>query len=227
MSSGTLIKDVKTFGLVLRRTNYGEADRVLNIITPEGKMAVMAKGVRKAKSRLAGAVEMFTLSDLMVHFGRGEMGTLTGARMVRHYGEIVKDLAKLELASLFLKMINKVADSVDSEDYYNILDQALMALNDGVKMDLVEAWFRLNLRQASGDEINLYCDNEGRKLKADCRYEWDDLEEVFNLNEFGKCGADEIKMLRLMTANDYNVVKRVKIDDATPQRILQLVRRVI
>ena len=40
-------KDIKTKGYVIRRTNYGEADRILNIITPLGKLSAMAKGVRK------------------------------------------------------------------------------------------------------------------------------------------------------------------------------------
>ena len=44
------LKDLKTRALVLRRTNYGESDRILNLITPVGKVSAMAKGVRKEKS---------------------------------------------------------------------------------------------------------------------------------------------------------------------------------
>ena len=66
--------DIKTLGLVLRRTNYGEADRILNIITPTGKISAMAKGVRRARSKLAGGVEMFSLSEYVIHCGRGGWG---------------------------------------------------------------------------------------------------------------------------------------------------------
>ena len=65
-------RDVRTHALVLRRTNYGESDRILNLITPLGKFSVVAKSVRKEKSRLAGAVELFTLSDVVIHEGRGK-----------------------------------------------------------------------------------------------------------------------------------------------------------
>ncbi len=41
--------DLRTRAIVLRRTNYGESDRILNLLTPEGKVAVLAKGVRKEK----------------------------------------------------------------------------------------------------------------------------------------------------------------------------------
>ena len=72
-------KDEKTLAYVLKRTNYGEADRILNIITPDGKRAVIAKGVRKEKSKLAGGVEMFSLSELNIHYGKGEFGLVTSA----------------------------------------------------------------------------------------------------------------------------------------------------
>ena len=35
--------DIRTHAIVLRRTNYGESDRILNLLTPEGKMAVLAR----------------------------------------------------------------------------------------------------------------------------------------------------------------------------------------
>ena len=49
-------RDKRTQAIVLRRTNYGEADRILQLLTPEGKKSVMAKGVRKEKSKLAGGI---------------------------------------------------------------------------------------------------------------------------------------------------------------------------
>ena len=44
--------------IVLRRTNYGEADRILQLLTPKGKRSVMAKGVRRERSKLAGGIEL-------------------------------------------------------------------------------------------------------------------------------------------------------------------------
>ncbi len=75
--------EIKTKSYVLRRTNYGEADRILNLITPAGKISAIAKGVRKEKSKLAGGVEMFSLAELTIHKGKGEFGTITSAKMLR------------------------------------------------------------------------------------------------------------------------------------------------
>ena len=70
MSSDSPTKnDIRTKAIVLRRTNYGEADRILNFLTEQGVIAAIAKGVRKEKSKLAGAVELFTVSDITHHKG--------------------------------------------------------------------------------------------------------------------------------------------------------------
>ena len=77
--------DLRTQAIVLRRTNYRESDRILDLLTPEGKQAVIARGVRKAKSRLAGGIELFTLAEVVIHQGRGDLGTLTSAKMLQFY----------------------------------------------------------------------------------------------------------------------------------------------
>ena len=78
--------DIRTKALVLRRTNYGEADRIINFLTEQGVIAAIAKGVRKEKSKLAGSVELFTLSDVTLHKGlNNKLCVLTSAKMLEHY----------------------------------------------------------------------------------------------------------------------------------------------
>jgi len=59
------VKQFVTTGLVLSRTDFGEADRIITVLTPDhGKLRLMAKGVRRMKSKLAGGIDLFTVSDL-------------------------------------------------------------------------------------------------------------------------------------------------------------------
>ena len=61
----------KTPGIVLTRFDLGEADRVLTVLTPhEGKLKVIAKGVRKPTSRLGGSLEPFAELHLVLARGR-------------------------------------------------------------------------------------------------------------------------------------------------------------
>lgn len=216
---------LRTFGYVLRRTNYGEADRILNILTPNGKVSAIAKGVRKEKSKLAGGIEMFSLIDFNIHFGRGEMGIVTSAKMIRHYGEIIKDYPKMELAAGFLRKISKASEVSDSEEYFNILGQSLSALNSRFDDSLIEAWFLLNLSRVSGEEINLYRDADDKKLEARTCYVWDYQSNCFLKKDNGEFSENEIKLLRLMITSDFNIIQRIKVDDEVRARVLSLARR--
>ncbi len=219
--------DVRTLGYVLKRTNYGEYDRILNLLTPIGKFSVIAKGVRKEKSKLAGGVEIFTLTDFNIHFGKGEMGVVTGAKMIRHYGDIVKDFDKMELAAKILKDANKTSEGIDTTEYFKIIDQSLMDLNVAKDLSVVEAWYFINLRKIVGEEINLYRDTNGERLKADKLYRWDNMNMTFEEDPNGDFGEDAIKMLRLMASSDLNVIRRVKVNNNIMSPILRLIHRVV
>ena len=125
-------KDLRTKAYVLRRTNYGEADRILNLITPEGKISAIAKAVRKEKSKLAGSVEMFSLIDINIHQGKSEFGVITSAKMIRFYDKIVADLNKMELAGFVLKRISLMAEQSGNAEYFKIADQVLAAINGAI-----------------------------------------------------------------------------------------------
>ena len=75
----------RTKAIVLRRTNYGEADRIVTLLTPLGQRSVMARGVRREKSRLAGSIELFAVSDVVLRRGKGDLYVLTQARLENFY----------------------------------------------------------------------------------------------------------------------------------------------
>ena len=225
MPANTASQDVRTLGVVLRRTNYGEADRILNIITPGGKVSAIAKGVRKSKSKLAGGVEMFCLSELVVHFGRGKMGTVTGAKMVRYYSGVLRDFERMELAGMVLKKVGRAAEHTDSPEWFNVTRQVLEGLDEGMDVRVVEAWFLLNLLRVSGEEVNLYRDVTGEKLRVDGRYDWEVAEDAFVENGQGRYGADEIKVMRLMsTGVELKMMQRIKVNVDLWGRVLDLVK---
>lgn len=204
------MRDVKTLAYVIRRTNFNEADRILNLITPDGKMSAIAKGVRKEKSKLAGGVEMFSLTELNLHFGKSEMATVTSAKMLTYYGNILTDFNRMELAAMILKKISVAAESSDAPEYFKITDSCLKGLNVGLDLRLVESWFLMNLLKTLGEEVNLYRDVEGEKLVAGERYSYLAMENAFCKNPEGEYGENEIKVLRLMLVAELMVVARVK-----------------
>lgn len=201
--------DLRAQAIILRRTNYGETDRILNVLTPEGKISVLAKGARKEKSKLAGGIELFSVTDIVVHQGRGNLGTLTSARMLRFYSNILSDLTRLELASEILRRAERISEQIDNPDYFAIVDQALAGLHQQLSPDLVKIWFLLNLTQASGEEINLLSDVSGEALQPEFRYFWDGIESALRPDDRGNIGSKEIKLARLLLEKPLASIARI------------------
>lgn len=203
--------DLRTRAVVLRRTNYGETDRILTLLTPEGRHSVLAKGVRKEKSRLAGSIELFTVADVVIHQGRTDLGTLTGAKMLQFYSNLLSDFPRLELASDFLKKIDRAAAGVSSPEHFSILTQSLSGLNRGFSTELTQAWFLFNIARISGEEVNFLCDISGVKLDPTMIYSWDFTEQALRPDSVGRISAREIKLARFLLSNQLSWA--TKIDD--------------
>ena len=226
MSMQNDLKDLKTRALILRRTNYGESDRILNLITPVGKVSAMAKGVRKEKSKLAGKIEMFTLTEVNLHFGKSNLATLTGAKMVKFYANILKDFERLELGADFLKKINQVSENIETSEHFEILNQSLAALDDGLDTKIVNTWFLFNLARVMGEQVNLYTDINGNKLDVGSRYVWDVNEKGLRLFNNGEIDANAIKIMRLMWTTDCDVIKRIKNIEVYMPEILRIAKAI-
>ena len=211
MSATSSTNDIRTKAIVLRRTNYGEADRIINFLTEQGVIAAIAKGVRKEKSKLAGSVELFTVSDITLHQGlNNKLCVLTSAKMLEYYDQIVYKLPELELAGRLMKQIARYAETSTGPEYFDLLHQILSALNAGVNPELVETWFWFNFAKVGGEQINLIKDTDGHPLDPFKTYVWDSTESALREQLGGNVGAPEIKLMRMMLASDLKTCSRVK-----------------
>ncbi|MER3487671.1 MAG: DNA repair protein RecO [Chloroflexota bacterium] len=79
-------RTLTTEAIVLRSLRFAEADRILHLYTAErGRMGAIAKGARRTRSRLGGRLEPLSHVELVLHLGRGELATVTGASLVRSH----------------------------------------------------------------------------------------------------------------------------------------------
>ena len=198
-------RDLRTKAIVLRRTDYAEADRILQLLTPEVKKSVIARGVRKEKSRLAGGIELFSVSEVVIHAGRGDLGVLTSARLIEHYDALVRDLDLIEQGGALMRAVNARAEHVDSEEFFDISRQVFRAMQKHVDddagsrwKDILRAWWGINVVRAGGEDVNLKFDTDGEKLDATRRYFWDEEQAALAKATTGRIGADHIKMMRVM-----------------------------
>ncbi len=204
------MKTTSTRAIVLRRTNYGEADRILHLLTPYGRRNVMARGVRKEKSKLAGGIELFAVSDVVIGEGKGDLGVLTSARLVQFYRHILTDYDRLQFGYLVIKYISRASETVDEPEWYDILAEVLMAL-DAVTMPfaLTETWFYIRYADMLGHSLNVSLDTNGHKLSADKTYRYDIAEQGLRESPRGDITAEHIKLLRLIATKSLRVLSQV------------------
>ncbi|HEY1085195.1 MAG TPA: DNA repair protein RecO [Candidatus Saccharimonadales bacterium] len=205
-------KIIRTKAIVLRRTNYGEADRILQLLTPEhGKVSAIAKGVRREKSKLAGGIELFARLDLTVNFGKSDLGIITGSRLEQFYGSILADYDRLQFAYEVVKQMNKAAETLDEPAFFDLLDQTLACLDDDkISLKAVQTWFWLQLAILLGVGLNLATDDKGMKLVEDAMYDFDEVQVVFVFREKGRFSSDHIKLLRLLSAQPPSLATKVE-----------------
>jgi len=199
------MKQLVTDVIILARTDYGEADRILTVLSPEyGKLRLLAKGVRRVKSKLAGGIELFSVSTITFVKGRGEIGTLVSTRLSKHYSQIVKDLQRTMLGYELIKQLNKTIEDEPEPEYFELLHQAFEALDDHtVPLSLVSMWFAAQLTRLGGHTPNLQTDEQGRKLVSDQLYDFDSEHMRFVTNPLdGAFTANHIKFLRLLYAGN-------------------------
>lgn len=193
------MRQFRTQAIILNRTNYGEADRIITFLTPDhGKVKAIAKGVRKQKSKLAGGIELFSISDLSFIVGKSEINTLRSSRMIKHYGNIVKDLDRTNDGYSLIKKLDKATEEAPENNYFYLLQEAFQALDDHkINLDLINLWFNMQLLRLAGHSPNLRTDTKGQKLSPDKVYSFDYDQMSFNPDEQGSYTADHIKFLRL------------------------------
>lgn len=224
------MKRFNTQAIVLRRTNFGEADRIITFITPDhGKLTAIAKGVRKSRSKLAGALEVFCVSQIMVLPGKNEINTLMSARLERHYGNIVKKIDRTNSAYELLRLSDKATHEHPEADYFHLLDAGLEALDQTtVDARITEIWFKAHLLKLTGHTPNLHRDALGRKLSEVTAYTFDFDKMLFTASTKGAFTANDIKFLRLAFASvKPRVISRVELADKLALRNEPLIDNIL
>lgn len=217
-----------TKAIILRRIDYGEADRVVTFLTPDrGKIAVMAKGVRREKSKLAGGIELFSETEVTIVEGRGDLGILASARLVEFYRNIITDYHRVTSAYQVIKFINDLTEDDAGCEFYELLNTSLVTLNNlELPVELSEAWYELNILKLMGLEPDLRLDSDGNKLEAQASYRYDLREGSLTKDSKGNLSANHIKTWRLLLTQRPEIVAKVKGALEVAEESAQLIDRI-
>lgn len=207
------MNQLQTRAIILSRTDYGEADRIVTVLTPEqGKLSLMARGVRRIKSKLAGGIELFSVTEISYIKGRGQIDTLTSARLVHYYASIVQDIDRVQLGYELIKLLHRATEDQPEPEYFELLEASFIALDTAtISTDLIRLWFQAQLLRYAGHSPNLRTDTAGDKLTPGQHYSFDFESVAFMIHPEGHFSSDHVKFLRLVfSGNSTQVLSHIK-----------------
>ena len=131
----------KTEGIILKRRNFGEADRILTVFSlHRGKISVMAKGVRRITSRRAGNVELLNRVQMFLYPGK-QFLILTEASSLKTYQKLKEDLTLSTYAYHIIELVDKLtAENQENRNLYIELVEVLKRLERNPRQILVRAF---------------------------------------------------------------------------------------
>jgi len=138
-------------GIVLGRRNYGEADRILSVYSKDhGRIALIAKGIRKPKSKKRGHLEIFSLIKFQATAGRG-LDIITEVEVAEDFKEIRKSLSKVSLAYYFMEVIGKIThEQEQNNELFDLILSSLNKLKTETKLKNLRLNFVHNLLMTMG-----------------------------------------------------------------------------
>jgi DNA repair protein RecO (recombination protein O) len=222
----------KTHAVILRRRDFGDADRILVVYTPtHGKMELIAHGVRKTTSRKAGHLESFSHASLLIAEGR-TWGIVTEATTVESYRHLREDLDQIGRAVYICELVDRFTN-VDDEnrEVWDLLTGVLRALDDSDNASafdpqLLLRWFELHLLALVGFQPQLFhCLGCGKTIEP--------VENYLSLLDGGvlcpECGpqvqdaepisVEVLRILRHLQRSRWEDVNRLQLDESLMRQV--------
>ncbi len=213
-----------TEGFTLRRIDFGEADRILTLFTPTyGKTRAIAKGVRRTKSRLAGHLEPFTRTQLLLATGR-DLDIVTQAEGRERFERLPTDFWSATAAWYVSELIDRFLEDADPHPrLYALFVETLRLLDaQATEADHSRSWlalrfFELRLLDELGYRPSLHhcvsCDQPlrpvdqgysaemGGALCPDCMR--------YGARRFS---LSALKVMRLLQTTEWSAIPRLRLE---------------
>jgi DNA repair protein RecO (recombination protein O) len=213
----------RTESIVLRRTDFGEADRLLTVFTPaRGKLKLIAKGARKPSSRKSGHVELFSHGQFLVAVGR-ELDIVTQAETLEPFLPLRQDLMRTTYAYYVAELADAFAAERDeNRPLFDLLLDTFGWLCEAEDLALVARYYELHLLGLVGYQPQLFvCPGCRTRLEPEINYMSAADGGVFCPN----CGREQVgtatlslnalKVMRFLQTREWEVCRKLRLSPAS------------
>ena len=199
---------LKVKGIVISENNMNDFDKMITILTPNGKIGCSAKGARRTKSLLLAGTQFLCFGDFLLYKGN-DIYSVNSCEPIEIFYNIRNDLDKLMIAAEITKIINDV--TTENQNTYNILKlylNTLYTLSEKEKdPNLIISIFKLRLLKILGFTPNVEecvcCNN-----KEDIKY----FSFKYNGFKCSGCGKIDKGAVEISEGTYKSIIYAVKAD---------------
>lgn len=144
-------RNISSEAIVLSSKSIGEADKLIIIFSREhGKLRLMAKGVKRLKSRKRGTLEPFSIIKFSGICAKG-IPLMTETSIIDNLSAVRTDLKKVSVAYFFVEVIMRATqDEQPNDQLYVLLKKSLIALEEEFKLKKLRQNFSVELAEILG-----------------------------------------------------------------------------
>lgn len=222
-------------GIILRRHDIGETDRLLTLFTPNyGKLRVVAKGARKPGGRKTGYSDLFMRVDLVIRRGHS-IDVIDQAEVIEAYLPLRESLERTGYAAHFAELVDAFSEEGDeNRTLYSLLVHGLGWLCSADDLRIPSRYFELYLLDLVGFRPELQeCVLSGEELRAENQF--------FSAMEGGVVSVEAakgrgglrplslaaLKVLRHMQRESYQHIETLRLSEGTQQEVEQLLHETL
>jgi len=227
------MKQYKTQGIILKRQNFMETDKLLTIYSYDfGQIKVIAKGVRKILSKLSGHLELFYLTNFVITEGKN-IDIITSAQMKERFANIRNAKNTIYAAYYIAELIYKATpEKYQNKNIFNLLVEVLNKINEKNYLKIINYF-----------ELKIFCEmGHGPEVEkcVICGKILEEKSHLFDYQEGGivclKCdkknigqfniGPGMIKLLRLIKKYDLNFLSKINLSRDNVSKLQQCIQAI-
>lgn len=210
----------KTQAIIIKRRNFGEADRLLTLYTQnEGKIVVIAKGVRRSRAKLVGHTEQFYLLNLQLAEGK-TWDVVVSADIINNFNNIRSKSNLTNQAYFLAELVDSLTHEAEPhQEIFDLMQSALIRFDQG-RDELIIPYFSFKILSFLGHKPELNnCVKCRQKISGENNYFSNLMGGVLCDNccksDLGsiRIGVPTIKILRLFDQRGIDLLDKLTIND--------------
>ncbi len=218
----------KVEGIVIRTTDYGEANKILTLYTRElGKIGVMARGAKRPKSRLSSISQLFTHGQYVYQKTTG-LGVLNQGEMISSFRDLRADIFLTAYSAYIVELLDKLTDQYERNPYlFELLFQTFHYIDEGFDYEILTRIFEIKMLRVAG--VGLYVDGCTHCGAKEGEFSFSIKEGGFLChrclhvdNKTLKIHAATAKLLRLFYYFELNRLGSISVKQETKDQLKQI-----